>query len=193
VSRRIDLAIAALIAISFLVGGLIPEPIRELLRWSREAPPIEWLWRSWCAHWLHLDLRHALLNAAGFGLVFAWLSNALTKKGWVIVSAVAIISIDLGLWWLTAFEWYVGSSALIHSIAAAGIAIRIADGERLAFVAAFVGLLKLAFEQLSDTGALISGVLVATDAHIFGAVAGAICGLIFASTGWCRPRSVTLS
>ncbi len=192
-SRRIDLAIAALIAISFLVGGLIPEPIRELLRWSREAPPIEWLWRSWCAHWLHLDLRHALLNAAGFGLVFAWLSNALTKKGWVIVSAVAIISIDLGLWWLTAFEWYVGSSALIHSIAAAGIAIRIADGERLAFVAAFVGLLKLAFEQLSDTGALISGVLVATDAHIFGAVAGAICGLIFASTGWCRPRSVTLS
>jgi rhomboid family GlyGly-CTERM serine protease len=193
VSRRIDLAIAALIAISFLVGGLIPEPIRELLRWSREAPPIEWLWRSWCAHWLHLDLRHALLNAAGFGLVFAWLSNALTKKGWVIVSAVAIISIDLGLWWLTAFEWYVGSSALIHSIAAAGIAIRIADGERLAFVAAFVGLLKLAFEQLSDTGALISGVLVATDAHLFGAVAGAICGLIFASTGWCRPRSVTLS
>ncbi|MEN9526086.1 MAG: hypothetical protein RLY56_37 [Pseudomonadota bacterium] len=192
-SRRIDLAIAALIAISFLVGGLIPEPIRELLRWSREAPPIEWLWRSWCAHWLHLDLRHALLNAAGFGLVFAWLSNALTKKGWVIVSAVAIISIDLGLWWLTAFEWYVGSSALIHSIAAAGIAIRIADGERLAFVAAFVGLLKLAFEQLSDTGALISGVLVATDAHLFGAVAGAICGLIFASTGWCRPRSVTLS
>lgn len=192
-SRRIDLAIAALIAISFLVGGLIPEPIRELLRWSREAPPIEWLWRSWCAHWLHLDLRHALLNAAGFGLVFAWLSNALTKKGWVIVSAVAIISIDLGLWWLTAFEWYVGSSALIHSIAAAGIAIRIADGERLAFVAAFVGLLKLAFEQLSDTGALISGVLVATDAHIFGAVAGAICGLIFASTGWCRLRSVTLS
>jgi hypothetical protein len=138
-------------------------------------------------------LRHALLNAAGFGLVFAWLSNALTKKGWVIVSAVAIISIDLGLWWLTAFEWYVGSSALIHSIAAAGIAIRIADGERLAFVAAFVGLLKLAFEQLSDTGALISGVLVATDAHLFGAVAGAICGLIFASTGWCRPRSVTLS
>jgi len=25
----------------------------------------------------------------------------------VIVSAVAILSIDLGLWWLTNFEWYV--------------------------------------------------------------------------------------
>jgi len=193
VSRRIDLAIAGLIAISFLVGGLIPEPIRELLRWSREAPPIEWLWRSWCAHWLHLDLTHALLNVAGFGLVLAWLSNALTKKGWVIVSAVAILSIDLGLWWLTNFEWYVGSSALIHSIAAAGIAIRVAGGEWFAFVAALAGLLKLAFEQLSDTGASLSGIPIATDAHLFGAMSGVICGLIFASTGWCRPRSIALS
>jgi len=193
VSRRIDLAIAGLIAISFLVGGIIPEPVRELLRWSRDASVLEWLWRSWCAHWLHLDLAHASLNAAGFGLVFAWLSDALTKKGWVIVSVAAIVSIDLGLWWLTNFEWYVGSSALIHAIAAAGIVIRMVDGERFAFVLALVGLLKLAFEQYSDTSTLISGVLIATDAHLFGAVSGLICGLIFASTGWCRPRLIALS
>ncbi|MGA0054301.1 MAG: rhombosortase [Steroidobacteraceae bacterium] len=192
-SRRLDFSIAGLISITFLIGGLVPTPVRELLRWSREAPTIEWLWRSWCAHWLHLDLTHALLNIAGFFLVFAWLSNTLTKKGWLVVSIVSIISIDLSLWWLTDFEWYVGSSALIHAIAAVGIAVRVADGERVALAVALVGLLKLAFEQLSDTTTLISGTPIAIDAHLIGAASGVICGLVFASTGWCRPRSVTLS
>ena len=74
-----------------------------MLRWSREAPAIEWLWRSWCAHWVHLDLNHALLNAAGFLLVAAWLSTSLSVRGWIIVTASAIVSIDIGLWSLTSF------------------------------------------------------------------------------------------
>lgn len=164
-----------------------------MLRWSREAPAIEWLWRSWCAHWVHLDLNHALLNAAGFLLVAAWLSTSLTMIGWMIVAVAAIVSIDLGLWWLTRFEWYVGASALIHALAAAGITVKVLDGERFSRWAALAGILKLIFEQFSAPILLVGGATVATDAHVFGVVAGVLCGLVFASTGWCRSRTVTLS
>jgi len=164
-----------------------------MLRWSREAPAIEWLWRSWCAHWVHLDLNHALLNAAGFLLVAAWLSTSLSVRGWISVTASAIVSIDIGLWSLTSFEWYVGASALTHALAAAGITMKIFDGDRLSRWAAFFGVLKLTSEQFAMPVALVDGATVAGDAHVFGAVAGVLCGSVFASTGWCRSRSVTFS
>ena len=176
-----------------LLGGLLSESTREMLRWSREAPAIEWLWRSWCAHWVHLDLNHALLNAVGFLIVAVWLSMLLTVSGWIIVVVCAIAAIDLGLWWLTSFEWYVGASALIHALASAGITVKVFEGERFALWVALVGILKLALEQFAAPVFLVDGVTVAADAHLFGVSAGVLCGSIFASTGWCRSRSVTLS
>lgn len=192
-SRRHHLVTAALIALGFVAGGLVSESTRITLRWSRDAPAIEWLWRSWCAHWVHLDLHHALLNAAGFLLIVAWLSTSLTTSGWIIVAVSAIVLIDFGLWWLTSLDWYVGASALIHALAAAGITVKTIDGERLSRWAALAGVLKLAFEQFAAPVRLVDGVTVAADAHLFGVVAGLLCGSVFASTGWCRARSVTSS
>lgn len=187
-TRRYHLITASLISLVFVLGGLVPASVREALRWSREASAIEWLWRSWCAHWLHLDLRHALLNVAGFLLVWVWLSTSLVAIGWFAVIVVAIITIDLGLWWFTNFEWYVGASAVIHAMAASGIAVRVIAGERFAYGIAAVGLIKLALEQWFEPGALVGGAIVATDAHFFGVLAGVCCGLIFATTGWGRPK-----
>jgi rhomboid family GlyGly-CTERM serine protease len=192
-SQRSHLTAAGLISLVFLAGGLLAESTRQMLRWSREAPAIEWLWRSWCAHWVHLDLNHALVNAAGFLLVAAWLSTAFTLTGWAIVIVAAIVAIDVGLWWLTRFEWYVGASAMIHALAAAGITVKLFEGERFSRWVALAGLLKLAYEQLAMPVALVGGATAAVDAHLFGVVAGALCGSVFASTGWCRARSVTLS
>jgi rhomboid family GlyGly-CTERM serine protease len=182
-----------LISLVFLAGGLLSESTRQMLRWSREVPAIEWLWRSWCAHWVHLDLNHSLLNVAGFLLVTAWLSTAITLSGWAVVVVVAIAAIDFGLWWLTRFEWYVGASALIHALAAAGITVKVFDGERFSRWVALLGLLKLASEQFVFPVALVGGAIAAVDAHLFGAVAGVLCGSVFAATGWCRARSATLS
>lgn len=192
-SRRYHLISAALISLAFLAGGLLSESTRETLRWSREASAVEWLWRSWCAHWVHLDLSHALLNVAGFLLIVVWLSTSLTVSGWIIVTVGAIAAIDLGLWWLTSFEWYVGASALIHALAAAGITVKVFEGERFALAVALVGILKLALEQIAAPVFFVDGVAVAAEAHLFGVGAGVIFGSVFASTGWCRSRSVTLS
>jgi len=193
VSRRYHLISAALISLAFLAGGLLSESARETLRWSREASAVEWLWRSWCAHWVHLNLSHALLNIAGFLLIVVWLSTSLTVSGWIIVTVGAIAAIDLGLWWLTSFEWYVGASALIHALAAAGITVKVFEVERFALAVALVGILKLALEQIAVPVFFVGGVAVAAEAHLFGVGAGVIFGSVFASTGWCRSRSVTLS
>lgn len=192
-SRRHALIAAGFFTLALVAGGLVPESIRESLRWSREVPTIEWLWRSWCAHWLHLDLAHALVNAAGFLLVWVWLATSFTAVGWVVVAVIGIASIDLGLWWLTSFDWYVGASALIHSVAAAGITARVLDGDRFARWIALAGVLKLLLEQAFTPGSLTTGAMIATDAHLIGAVAGFLCGSVFASTGWCRSRSVAIS
>lgn len=173
------------------MGGIAPASVREALRWSREAPALEWIWRGWCAHWLHLDLKHALVNVAGFLLVWAWLSPSFAATGWITVVIVAIITIDLGLWWFTTLDWYVGASAVIHAMAASGITARVIAGDRFASGFAILGLLKLAIEQWTVPGKLVGGTIVATDAHLFGVIAGVLCGLFFASTGWGRSKRLT--
>lgn len=161
--------------------GFLSDEFVEALRWTRDTAlgqePYRWL----TGHFMHLDRGHAALNAGGFLLVWWWLHDSLHGLRGLLVTIVAILVIDLGLWHATTFDWYVGASGWIHALAAAGITYRSIYGDRLAFFIGLLGLAKLAAENPSPSLLMQDdAVLVATVAHWCGVAAGISCALGFA-------------
>ena len=172
------LALAAMIAL-WIGLALAGEPAREALHWSRSGIAAGEHWRWLTAHLVHLDLAHALLNAAGLALVWVLFCDLYSIRRWLLVAACGIVTIDVGLWWLSDVRWYVGASGVLNTLAAAGIVREIIDGDRMAWVVGAAGLGKLVYENLAGPlPFLASDHPVVLEAHLFGALAGMVCGLL---------------
>lgn len=164
----------ALIALT--LGG---EAVQQALRWSRSGIAAGEHWRWITGHFVHLDLAHALLNAAGLALVWALFARVWSPRRWLLIAVLGIAGIDLGLWWLSDIEWYVGLSGLLNTLAAAGIVREIIDGDRMAWVVGLLGLAKLVSENLSGPMPFLQpDIPVVLDAHLYGALVGMVCGLV---------------
>lgn len=167
------LIVIALLALS--AGG---DAARAALEWRRSDIADGQWWRLLTGHVVHLDVRHAVLNATGLVLVWALYARAWSPRQWLAVSAVAIASIDAGLWWFVpSLEWYVGASGLLHGLIAAGVVSQLRSERGIAIVVGVLLAAKLASEQLH-------GPLPFTDArqhvviesHAFGALGGLLAG-----------------
>jgi rhomboid family GlyGly-CTERM serine protease len=177
--------LAVLLAVALPGLAALGDAPRLALRYER-APIVagEW-WRLFTGHLVHLDLRHALLNVAGLLLVWALFAGAFRAWQWGVILLAALASIDAGLWLLNpGLQWYVGASGLLHAAMTAGIVQQMIQRDRVAWVLGIVGAGKLLYEHFSGALPLAgdAGVVI-TDAHLYGALAGAICGLLF------RPAS----
>jgi rhomboid family GlyGly-CTERM serine protease len=170
---------AALLALCVLLIGLAlaGDAAGEALRWSRKA-----IARWVTGHFVHLDLIHAALNAAGLVLVWALFSGTYSARRWLLIAACGIVTIDAGLWWLSDVTWYVGLSGVLNALAAAGIVREIIDGDRMAWLVGTLGLAKLVYENVAGPMPfLVTDSPVVLDAHLFGALAGMTCGLMLRS------------
>ena len=157
-----------------LVPCLAGEAGRLDLRYDRGALEAGQWWRLLTGHWVHLSLRHALLNALGLALMWALFARDYTPRQWLGIVLGAILAIDAGLWlWDSTLQWYVGSSGVLHGVMAAGtlahLKRREADGWLLlAFLAG-----KLTYEHLVGPLPFSGTADVITDAHLFGVIGGA--------------------
>jgi rhomboid family GlyGly-CTERM serine protease len=160
---------------------------RDLLRYERGAlADGEW-WRLVSAHLVHLDLRHALLNAAGLALVWALFARDYSLKAWVGIFLGAIAAIDAGLWLGdSTVQWYVGSSGVLHGAMAAGAIAHLRAGERDGWVLAALLAAKLLYEQSIGALPLSGNDPVVVDAHLYGVLGGA------AVAAFLTPRRVPL-
>lgn len=167
---------AACLALAALGAGP-----RLALRWERSAIAAGEAWRLVTGHFVHLDLEHAALNVAGLLLVWALFSRAFSALQWLAIVAAGIAAIDLGLWLVNVgLQWYVGASGVLHAAMAAGIVRQMIARDRIAWVLGVVGVGKLLYEHFSGALPLTtSGALVVTDAHLYGALAGMLCGVLF--------------
>lgn len=167
------------VCVSMLGLAAVGGPAREALRWSRTAIAEGEHWRWLTGHLVHLDGVHALLNAAGLVLVWVLFADTWTAKRWALILVAGLVTIGAGLWWLSDIRWYVGLSGLLNTVAAAGIVRAILDGERMAWVVGALGLAKLVYENLAGPMPFLAGEQpVVLDAHLFGALAGMVCGLL---------------
>jgi rhomboid family GlyGly-CTERM serine protease len=174
--------LAALLVLLWFTG----ESGRELLRYERAAVLQGEYWRLLTGHFVHGSGQHLLLNAVGLGLIAALFPREYSVRAWLLILASSIVTIDLGFVLLEPqLQWYVGLSGVLHGALAAGALGWWRHESRalaLALSAVLVG--KLGWEQWHGALPLSGDMPVVVDAHLYGAIGGALAGAVL----WLRSR-----
>jgi rhomboid family GlyGly-CTERM serine protease len=169
--RGVALLAACLLLLLLTLSG---EAGQALLRYERGALADGQWWRLLSAHVVHLDLRHALLNALGLALVWALFARDYSPKAWLAIVLGAIAAIDAGLWLGdSTVQWYVGSSGVLHGLMAAGALAHVRTGQRDGWLLAALLAAKLLYEQAVGALPLSGSDPVVVDAHLYGVLGGA--------------------
>ena len=180
---------ALLLVLPSLAIAALGEPANALLRFDRPAiGQGEW-WRFLSGNLAHLGWSHTLLNLAGLGLIWGLFAPVFDAHRWLIIMLVSGLGVTLGLWFLNPqLQWYVGLSGLLHGLFVAGAigAIRRGENREAILLAAIV--IKLIWEQtvgpLPGTAEMADGPVI-VDAHLYGAVSGALIALCLKPRMWC--------
>jgi len=155
------------------LGG---EPTLLALRYERTALAHGEWWRLLSAHFVHLGVRHLLLDSAAVVLLWVLYARELSASLWIFVLLGTIGTIDAGLWWANPqVLWYVGVSGVLHGVWAAGAAHSVwRDARReltgWLLLAALGG--KLLYEYRAGESLLVASFPVVTAAHRYGALGG---------------------
>ena len=183
-----------LLGATLVLVSLTGDAGRELLRYERVAIlQNHEYWRLLTGHLVHGSGQHLLLNAVGLGLIAALFPREFTLRGWLLILGSSVGAIDLGFVWLEPqLEWYVGLSGVLHGALAAGATGWWRHESRalaLALSAILVG--KLAWEHWHGALPLSGDMPVVVDAHLYGAIGGALAGgfLWFRSRRWSPSAS----
>jgi rhomboid family GlyGly-CTERM serine protease len=170
--------IVALAVVLMVAVQAAPAEWRLHLRYDRAAVAAGELWRLVTGNFVHLSWTHLTLNLAGL-LLGTWLFGADRRPAqWVLAAAVSAVAVNAGLFLLTpSVHWCVGLSGLLHGLMVVGFGGWVLQGDRMAGWLLGVVLAKLMWEQLGGempwTEELAGGMVV-TDAHLWGAVGGAL-------------------
>jgi rhomboid family GlyGly-CTERM serine protease len=163
------LAACALLVMPELGG----DRARELLRYERSAIAAGEWWRLVTAHFVHLGLEHAVLNALGLVLMWALFARDYSARAWLAILGMSIAAIDLGLWISgSTLGWYVGSSGVLHGVLAAGTLAHLRRRDLDGWILAVFLVAKLSYEQISGSLPFTDQAPVVVDAHLYGAAGG---------------------
>src|ERR1700722_18415957 len=149
------------------------------LRYDREALAAGQWWRLLTAHVVHLGYEHAVLDVAGLVLLWALFARDYSLRGWLLILALSVAGIDAGLWLLSSTtQWYVVSSGVLHGVLAAGTCAHLRRREPDGWILALFLVGKLIYEQAHGALPLTAGGAVIVDAHLYGAVSGALAAVL---------------
>jgi rhomboid family GlyGly-CTERM serine protease len=163
--------------------SLLPgAPAQQLLRYHRADIAAGEFWRLATGHFVHLGTTHLLLNIAGLVIVWLLIGTGYSQLGWILVAVLSVVLIDLGFWFLDpGLVWYVGMSGLLHALLVAGIISRVGEAPVESTALGLVVAAKITWEQVAGPlpGSEVSaGGPVVVDAHLYGAIAGIIAGMV---------------
>lgn len=164
------------------------------LRYERDAVLEGELWRLLTGHLAHLGWSHLLLNLAGLMLVWLLCGQHLTTFAWWLLLLACALGDSLCLFWFEpTLQWYVGLSGVLHGLLVAGCLagwVRKVPESLPLLVAVSV---KLGWEQWAGPlpGSEVSaGGRVVVDAHLYGAISGAIAMLVLLAVPAWRRRGL---
>lgn len=162
-----------------VAGGM---RMRDALRYERSLVLDGEAWRLLTAHLVHLDLRHALLNAVGATLMWALFARDFRPRHWLWIVLGTALVIDAGFLFATPqLRWYVGASGVLHGVMAAGTLAQLRQRDPVSILLLLFLLAKLAWEQLVGALPFEDSAKVVVDAHAYGALGGALMALPFLS------------
>jgi len=146
----------SLVALSTLFA-LLGDSATRWLRYDRDAILHGQWWRLISGNIVHLGWPHLLLNLAGLASAAA--------------VGVGLLLFDPHL------QWYVGLSGVLHGLFAAGLVTALYTGNRGDWWLLLLFVAKITWEQLVGTmpgSAEIAGGTVIVNAHLYGAIGGAL-------------------
>jgi rhomboid family GlyGly-CTERM serine protease len=149
-------------------------------------------WRLLTGHFVHASLRHAALNLAGLAVIAALFPRHYTVRAWLAIGCASLIAIDVGFVGNEPqLAWYVGLSGVLHGALAAGaIAWWRVESKPLALALTVILVAKLAWEQLSGALPFAGDLTVIVNAHLYGALGGALAGAVLQGIAERWPRIV---
>lgn len=177
VRRHWPLLVLVLPCLLLALGG---EPVRAALRYDRAAIFHGQVWRLLTGNFVHLGTGHLLEDMAG--AVLLWLLFEEVLPGWRTPAVVFAGALAVGLGLLAGnpqVNWYVGISGALDTLWAAGSLALVRRRDRFGWILTAVLLAKLLYEQLLGPlpfSSVTTGGSVVVDAHLYGALAGALIG-----------------
>ena len=173
---------AAVLIIAACVVGAFGDEGRALLKYDRPAIEGGELWRLVTAHFAHLSTAHLLLNMLGLFLTWLLVGRYFSALQWVFVATVSVALQAVGFWFLDSnMLWYVGMSGLLHGLMLAGALRGIGTLRTESLLLCGLIIAKLVYEQLWGPlpgSESTSGGSVIVNAHLYGAVGGALAALV---------------
>ena len=178
-----DLITPLLITILCIVIASSGTSISDVLRYDSEALQAGEIWRLVTPHFLHLSWSHLAMNMGGLFLVFLFFSRCVTWQYWLSAFLVSSVGISVLIFYFNPeIRWYVGLSGILHTLfVLGGLAdILVRKWEGIMFTLLITA--KIIYEQ--NIGPLpgseeSAGGPVLVDAHMYGAIFGALIGLFF--------------
>lgn len=165
----------AAILLPQLLGGAA---LSYALRYDRAAIAAGEVLRPVTGQFVHLDLLHAVANAAGAIMIWALVGAALSVRGWLVVALASVAAVAAGLWWFSpAIEWYVGASGMLHGLLVAGAILHARSADPLAKWVLVIVTAKLLWEQSVGPLPFAGDSVVVVDAHLYGALGGMLAAL----------------
>jgi len=172
------LCVCALLAVPELMG----EPARRLLSFDRGAIGAGQWWRLLSAHFVHVDLEHAVLNSLGLVLMWALFARDYSPWRWAAIYCGSAIAVSIGLWYANPeLQWYVGASGALHGVMAAGTIAHLRRRDLDGWILAIFIVGKLAYEQLAGALPFAGTTNTIVDAHLYGALGGVVLALLMNS------------
>lgn len=157
---------------------LFDSSLSELFIYKRSLVENGQYWRLVSSHFFHTNDNHFLLNGAAVILLWALHGQFYQPLTYGFIFLVCALITGIGIHYFSLnIEQYVGLSGVLHGFFVWGALHDIRAKERTGYLLLFGVIIKIAHEQFygasADVEALI-GASVATDAHLFGAIAGFI-------------------
>ena len=172
------LCVCALLAVPELIG----EPARRVLSFDRGAIGAGQWWRLLSAHFVHVDLEHAVLNSLGLVLMWALFARDYSPWRWAAIYCGSALAVSLGLWFANPeLQWYVGASGALHGVMAAGTIAHLRRRDLDGWILAIFIVGKLAYEQLAGALPFAGTTNTIVDAHLYGALGGVVLALLMNS------------
>ena len=151
--------------------------MEAIFRFDRQLIEQWQVWRLISGHLTHLNWSHLLLNMAGLLMVVIFFSGYQSNLYWMQALLFISLLCSVGLLLDNQLERYVGFSGVLHGLFIIGARLEMQRYKISGLVLMAIIIGKLVWEQM--VGALpgsesMAGGRVAINAHLYGAMAGAI-------------------
>lgn len=165
-----------------ILAFLFDEQLSAQLIYHRTLITQSEFWRLFTGHFFHTNFAHLALNLSALILLWTLHGQFYTAQRYAFLFVSCALFTSMGLYYFSQdLQQYVGLSGVLHGIFVWGALLDIKHHDKTGYLL-FIGVwLKIAYEQVygasTDVIALIDA-NVAVDAHLWGAVAGLVFGLL---------------